>query len=345
MKERNHMKPPFSITNKMLNLVVSITQSVTRLELEKERNLHLRKENRIRSIHSSLAIEKNSLSLEQVTDIINGKHVLGAPKEIHEVQNAYEAYERVFRMNPYAVDDFLNAHALMMKGLVKEYGRFRSGDVGVYDSNGNVIHIGARPQFVQGLIADLFEWAKNDDIPDLIKSCVVHFELEMIHPFSDGNGRMGRLWQNLILSKWQDVFEWIPIETMVYEHQQTYYDMLEIGDKENDSTKFIEFMLEIILETLLRFNQDIRVNDKLSDILSDKVVDKLNDNEKKFFLSIYDYLKENTSITNGQAVELSERPAGTVRRYFVKFVELNVLRSEGENRNRKYFLKEDESRE
>lgn len=333
------MKPIFSVTNRMLNLIVEITQIITRLEIERERNLHLRKENRIRSIHSSLAIEENSLSFEQVTDIINGKRVLGAPKEIREVQNAYEVYELVFKMNPYSIDDFLQAHGLMTKDLVKESGHFRDGDVDVYDHAGNVVHIGARPQFVFKLIQELFEWAMNDTVPDLIKSCVVHFEIEMIHPFSDGNGRLGRLWQNLILSKWQKVFEWIPIETMIYAHQQRYYDMLEIGDKENDSTKFIEFMLEVILETISEFGEE-RTTDKLVDILGDKAIDKLNEKEIEFLKKIYPYLKENKGIANSKAAELSGRPIGTTRRYLLRLVDLGVLKTTGENKNRKYILQD-----
>jgi len=331
------MKPPFSITNNMLNSILEITQKVTRLELGAERNLHLRKENRIRSIHSSLAIENNSLSLRQVADVINGKRVLGKPQEIREVQNAYEAYEAVFKMDPYAVKDFLSAHALMMKDLIREYGSFRSGDVGIYDAAGNVVHIGARPQFVPNLVEELFHWAKTDDTPELIKSCVVHFEIEMIHPFGDGNGRMGRLWQNLILSKWQSVFEWIPIETIVYAYQQKYYDVLETSDKENDSTGFIEFMLEVILETLNSFDEK-STNNKANDILNDKVLDKLNDNEREFFGCIYDYLIENGEIGNSKAVALSGRITGTVRRYLVKLVELGVLKAGGANRNRAYAL-------
>ncbi|MDR1568774.1 MAG: Fic family protein [Streptococcaceae bacterium] len=333
------MKPPFSITNKMLNLIVEITQKVTRLELEQERNLHLRKENRIRSIQSSLAIEKNSLSVEQVTDIINGKRVFGAPKEIREVQNAYEAYELVFKMNPYSIDDFLKAHGLMTKELVKESGQFRGKDVGVYDSDGTLVHLGARPQFVYHLMKELFDWAKQDDIPDLIKSCVVHFEIEMTHPFPDGNGRMGRLWQNLILSKWQRVFEWIPIETIVYEHQAKYYDMLMVGDKENDSTQFIEFMLEVILETILEFD-NIKGQADISKILNDKVLDKMSDKEQQFFIQIYPFLAEVGEIKNGKASEITGRASGTVRRYLVKMTELGIFKVMGANKNRRYVLNE-----
>ena len=321
--------------------MVEITQKTTRLELEKERNLHLRKENRIRSIHSSLAIEKNSLTLEQVTDVINGKRVLGKPQEIKEVQNAYEAYEKIFTFNPWSETDFLAAHQLLMKSLIREEGSFRNGDVGIYDSDGNVVHVGARPQFVPDLIKEIFHWGETDDTPELIKSCVIHFEIEMIHPFSDGNGRMGRLWQNLILSKWQSVFEWIPVETIVCENQQQYYDMLAIGNKENESTRFIEFMLEVILKTLESFGTRKPINklsDKTIDKISDKLIDKLSDNEKVFLNVIYDYLSEQNVIGNAKAVELSGKSAGTVRRHLVKFVDLGILKATGENRNRQYYL-------
>jgi Fic family protein len=235
----------------MLNLIVEITERATRLEVEKERTLRLRKtENRIQSIHSSLAIEQNTLSLAQVTDVIEGKRVLGPPKEIREVQNAYEAYQRAFKLNPYSIDDFLTTHRLMTQDLVRSPGSFRSGDVGIYDGKGNLVHVGARPQFVPELVQNLFNWTKTCDTPELVKSCVVHFELEIIHPFIDGNGRMGRLWQSLILSKWQQIFEWISIETIIYQHQARYYEMLAAGNKANNSTAFVEFMLEVILAAL-----------------------------------------------------------------------------------------------
>ena len=195
------MQVNFQITEKMLGLVHNIAGLLTKYSIEK-RPLLLRKENRIRSIQSSLAIENNSLTLEQVTDIIEGRRVLGPPKDIHEVQNAYEAYERVFSMDPYSVEDFLEAHHLLTHGLVKHPGQFRLSDVGIYDASGRVVHVGARPQFVPSLVEELFSWAKNSDLLALVKSCLVHFELEIIHPFEDGNGRMGRLWQSLILSRW-----------------------------------------------------------------------------------------------------------------------------------------------
>lgn len=246
-------KPPFSITTKMLNLVVEISHKLGTLQLDFERNLHLRKNNRLRSIHASLAIEANSLTLEQVTDIIEGKRVLGHPKDIREVQNAYDAYDEMINYSPYSVRDFLKAHKLLTTDLVKEAGKFRSKDVGIYNTQGQLVHMGARPQFVEQLIKELFAWAKQDETPALIKSSVVHYEIEMIHPFSDGNGRMGRLWQNVILTKWNPMFAWFPIETMVYENQQRYYQMLSLADSNNDSTPFIEFMLEMILDTLEKY--------------------------------------------------------------------------------------------
>lgn len=329
------MIPNFQMTNTMLNLMVDITQTVTRLEISHERQLHLRKENRIRSIHSSLAIEKNSLSLEQVTDVINGKRVLGKPQEIREVQNAYEAYERVFQLNPYDIDDFLLAHHLMTDELITESGQFRSGDVGVFDSQGNVVHVGARPQFVSILIKELFEWAKTSDVPDLIKSCVVHFELEMIHPFADGNGRMGRVWQNLILSQWHPIFEWIPIETIVYQNQQTYYDKLEICNRANDSSAFIEFMLEVIHQTLQEFGSE-----SVEVLVPTEWVNKLSKVQLSFFNQLYPTLIKQGEITSQEACQISGKSLPTVHRHLSVLIELGILSKEGSNRNRRYRLNE-----
>lgn len=211
----------------------------------------MRKDNRIRSIYSSLAIEQNRLTLEQVTAVVNGQRVLGPLQDIREVQNAYEAYERVFALSPYRVEDFLQAHYWLMEGLVKHPGQFRSGDLGVYDSEGHVVHVGARPPFVASLVRELFEWAASSELSPIVVSCIVHFELEMIHPFEDGNGRMGRLWQSLILAQWHPLFEWVPIESVVYEYQQGYYEALTNSNRENDATDFIEYLLQAILESLV----------------------------------------------------------------------------------------------
>ena len=333
-REVRRMQVNFQITEKMLGLVHNIAELLTKYSIEK-RPLLLRKENRIRSIQSSLAIENNSLTLEQVTDIIEGRRVLGPPKDIHEVQNAYEAYERVFSMNPYRVEDFLKAHELLTKELVKHPGQFRLSDVGVYDGSGRVVHIGARPQFVPGLVEELFSWAKNSDLLDLVKSCLVHFELEMIHPFEDGNGRMGRLWQSLILSRWNPLFEWLPIESVIHAHQQGYYDALAISNKENDATVFVEFMLEVILETL----EEVKVQDRIEEENTEYIVlPSLKPKEREVFEQVKAYLEQYGNIGNQQAQELTGLSAATVRRYLSLFVKVGLLTSSGSTKGKLYSL-------
>lgn len=326
-------KPSFTVTNKALNLVVAIAEKMGRLSWEYEQQLHLRKNHRLRSIQSSLAIENNSLSLEQVTDVINGRRVLAPPKEIQEVKNAYEAYEQIPHFSPYEIADFLHAHRLMTQVLIDDAGHFRRGDVGVFDGQGKVVHLGARPDFVPKLMADLFAWAKQDDTPTLIKSCVMHYEIEVIHPFADGNGRMGRLWQTVVLATDNPVFAWLPIETMVYEHQADYYQTLATADAAGDSTVFIEFMLSIILQTIEDYaNQTM--SDKMSDILSDKISDK----EQAAYQKIADYLQHHTTISNKQAQQLLEKSPSAVRRYLKTMVENGLLQAIGKNKARVYQL-------
>ena len=328
-RERILMTPHYRITEKILNLVQEISEKSTQLSFEK-RELHLRKENRIRSIQSSLAIENNSLTIEQVTDIIEGKRVLGPQKDIHEVQNAYEAYEQVFKMDPYEINDFLLAHYLLMQGLVKLPGKFRLGDVGIYDSNGRVVHIGARAQFVGALVQELFDWGKNSKISPIVKSCVIHFELEIIHPFEDGNGRMGRLWQSLILSKWNSLFEWLPIESVIYNHQQGYYDALSKSNRENDATYFIEFMLQAILQTLESYGET-------ASVVEDFVI-HLTVKEKEYYRVLETYLKVHQSVSAYQAQELLGMSGASVRRYLKKYVEIGLLKKTGTTKNRLYYL-------
>ena len=328
------MEPNFQITEKILRLVHNIAELLMKYSIER-RPLLLRKENRIRSIQSSLAIENNSLTLEQVTDIIEGRRVLGPPKDIHEVQNAYEAYERVFSMDPYRVEDLLEAHRLLTQGLVKYPGQFRLRDVGVYDASGRVVHIGARPQFVPSLVEELFSWAKNSDLLDLVKSCLLHFELEMIHPFEDGNGRMGRLWQSLILSRWNPLFEWLPIESVIHTHQQGYYDSLAISNQANDATVFVEFMLEVILETL----EEVKVSDRIEEEKAEYVVlPALKPKEREVFEQVKAYLEQYGNIGNQQAQELTGLSAATVRRYLSLFVKVGLLTASGSTKGKLYSL-------
>ena len=215
-------KPPFHMTDKMTFLIAEISEQVGRITVLQEVTIspHLRRKNRIRTIHSSLAIEHNSLSLEQVTAILDGKRILGNPNEIKEVQNAYEAYELMLRLDPSSVDDLLKAHKLMMNGLVPEH------------------------------IHNLFAWYRQAELHPLIKSAVFHYEFEFIHPFADGNGRMGRMWHSLLLGKWKELFFWLPIEELIQSRQKEYYDALGAADRQADSAGFVELMLEIIRDSL-----------------------------------------------------------------------------------------------
>lgn len=244
-------KPPFHTTDRITNLVAAISEQIGRIKVLSHSNLnpHLRKENRIRTIHSSLAIEQNSLSLEQVTAIVDGKRVLGNPNEIREVRNAYDTYNMMLSLDPYAVKDLLKAHRMMMEGLIPENGRFRSGGVGVFAGD-VVVHMAPPARLVPGEIQDLFEWYKTSEMHPLIRSSIFHYEFEFIHPFADGNGRMGRMWHSLLLGKWNEIFYWLPMEELIRSRQQEYYNALGASNREPDSSAFVELMLEIILDTL-----------------------------------------------------------------------------------------------
>jgi Fic family protein len=247
-----YKEPPYTITVKAADYLAKIVESVTRLEFGTgfKRDIKLHRKNRVRSVHSSLAIEGNTLTLGEVTAVIEGKFIAGRQSEIKEVKNAYEAYDKIMTFDPYAVSDFLKAHKLMTYGLVEESGRFRNGDVGVFDGD-VVVHVGARPQFVPQLIEDLFEWAKETELHPVLKSAILHYEIETIHPFADGNGRMGRLWQTLLLAKWNEIFAWIPMETVVHEMRPQYYQTLHDAQRTNDSGAFVEFALSAILDTIV----------------------------------------------------------------------------------------------
>lgn len=243
--------PPFHMTDQITNLVSGISEEIGRITVLSHGSLnpHLRKENRIKTIHSSLAIEHNSLSLEQVTAILNGKRILGNPNEIREVQNAYETYEMMLSLNPLSIEDLLKAHRLMMQGLIPENGRFRSGGVGVFDGQ-RLIHMAPPAVLVPGQIEDLLSWYASSSMHPLIKSAVFHYEFEFIHPFADGNGRMGRMWHSLLLGQWKDLFYWLPIEELIRTRQDAYYQALREADLHGESHAFAEFMLQIIEDTL-----------------------------------------------------------------------------------------------
>lgn len=264
-------QPPFHMTDRMVALLAEISEQVGRITVLEERTFspHLRRENRIRTIHSSLAIEHNSLSLDQVTAILDGKRVLGNPNEIREVQNAYETYEMMLQLNPNSVEDLLTAHRLMMQGLVPENGRFRTGGVGVFDGD-KLIHMAPPAEFVPQQIQDLFSWYADSEMHPLIKSAIFHYEFECIHPFQDGNGRMGRMWHSLLLGQWKELFFWLPVEELIQSRQKEYYDALGAADKMADSAVLVELMLEIICDTL----KDMVVLDRSTDQETDQVTDQ-----------------------------------------------------------------------
>lgn len=244
--------PPFDITEEMLNLTVAISEKLGRLtDLHNlDRLPRLRRVNRLKSIQSSLAIENNTLSLQQVTDVINGKRVLGPQDDVLAARNAFEAYKQLDDVDPYNINDLLRVHGIMMGGLVNGAGALRISGVGVFGSDGRVIHVAPPAQSVSTLLSELFGWLRESKVNMLIKSCVFHYEFEFIHPFNDGNGRMGRLWQTALLSNWKPIFQWIPIESIIKDNQQDYYDTIRKSTSQGKSNCFVEFMLNAIYNAI-----------------------------------------------------------------------------------------------
>ena len=266
--------PPYEITDEMLELVSEIMENLGKLSgvNELEKLPRLRRVSRIKSIHSSLAIENNTLSIEQVTDVINGKRVLAPQKDIEEVHNAFNAYEKLSEINPYSIDDLLKIHDIMMNGLVKEAGRLRSGQVGVYNQDGKVVHLAPPADFVPQQLGQLFDWVKNSNSNMLIKSSVFHYEFEFIHPFNDGNGRTGRLWQTALLASWKPIFAWIPIESIIKDNQEDYYNAITLSTSQGKSNIFIEFMLDVINKAIKDIITDTRnhynhINNQITELM------------------------------------------------------------------------------
>ncbi|MBO4636947.1 MAG: Fic family protein [Clostridiales bacterium] len=316
--------PPFKMSEEITNLVIEIAELTGKMTVSEQltKNPKLRRENRIRSIHSSLAIEQNSLTIDQVSDVIDGKKVLGPPQDIREVKNAFEAYEILSKLNPYSVKDLLKAHKIMMTGLVKEAGVFRSKGVGVYAGD-QLIHAGTPADYVPELIGQLFEWLKKAKLHPLVKSCIFHYEFEFIHPFSDGNGRTGRLWHTLILAKWKEFFLWIPIETLIHERQDDYYRAINASNTAGESTEFVKFMLELIRDLLK----------KLADGRSYR-------GEKTTEDRVLDILRENGNLSAaaiGERLGLSLRQ---IQRVLKNLKDDGIIEYIGANRNGYYKIRE-----
>lgn len=315
--------PPFEITSKIIELISKISEKLGEIISIQNNPLHiqLRKENRIKTIHSSLAIENNSLTLEQITAIINGKRVLGNPNEIKEVKNSIQAYDLLLSLNPYDENDLLKAHKLMMQDLVSNSGKYRVDGVGIFDGE-KVVHVAPQAKRVPELMANLFEWLKTSDIHPLIKSCVFHYEFEFIHPFQDGNGRLGRLWQTVILKEWKEIFAWLPVETLIKENQKEYYNVLGVSDRVANSTKFIEFMLSTILNTI----EEIIQTEKKVTV---KVTVKVTLNQKK----ILEVIKNNPQITQEELANVIGLTRKSINSNMKKLQENGLLKRIGADKN------------
>lgn len=306
--------PPFEITNEILASVAEIAELVGQFNVTQGLSASptLRRANRIRTIYSSLAIEQNTLSLEQVTAVINGKRVVAPPKDIAEVKNAYEIYDMLDSLNPYSVDDLLTAHAVLTKGLISESGCFRSGSVGVADNRGNILHFGTLASYVPSLVCELLNWVESSDVHMLIKSCVFHYELELIHPFADGNGRIGRLWHTLLLTQWKPLFAWLPVESIIHDRQAEYYRAINRSNDAGESTAFIVFMLSAIKEALSEA------------ALTDELSAKYGADELRF-AQIQRFLRRNDVISNADVRQMFNVSAATATRILAKLTAADRL--------------------
>ena len=323
-------KPPFTITNAILKYVASISEKLGKLNAVQglENKPHLRKNNRIKSIHASLKIEANSLSLGQVRDVINGKLVLGEQKEIQEVKNAYAAYEKLSEIDPYSINDLKHYHGIMTRYLVDEAGEFRSSEEGVF-SGERCIFMAPPARLVPQLMSNLFVWMKSakDDVHPLILSSIFHYEFVFIHPFTDGNGRMARLWHTAMLAKWKPILEYIPIESQIEKFQEEYYDAISKCHMEGAATIFIEFMLFQI--------------DKILDEVSAQIT---GDNEQlpehiQRLLSIMEYDVAYTGKALMEKLGLKSKE-GFRRNYLIPAIEMKLIRmtvpEQPRNRNQRY---------
>ena len=317
--------PPYHITTKAINLIAEISEKVGMLTAFSDNPLHveLRKKNRIKTIQSSLAIENNSLNIDQITAIVEGKRILGPQKDILEVKNAVNAYDILMELNPYKEKDMLKAHRLMMADLVTASGKYRTSGVGIFNGK-EVIHVAPPAQRVPLLMSELFEWLKKSKEHPLVKSCVFHYEFEYIHPFEDGNGRTGRRWQTVIQKKWKPVFAWIPVETLVKKHQQAYYNAFNVSNSNADSTVFIDFMLTLI-------------NDSISEILDKqdekkvtvKVTAKVTVNQQK----IINALKDNPFVTQAELSKIVGITEKSIKSNMKKLQQNHLISRIGADKN------------
>jgi len=326
--------PPYTITPKILHLIADISENLGRLsvELEQSTNLRLRRVNRIRTIQGSLAIEGNTLTEQQITAILDGKPVIAPPREIQEARNALLAYEQLDQWQASNEEHLLDAHQLLMKGLIDKAGVYRHKGVGVMQGD-QVIHMTPPANRVGVLMADLLSWLQTTPDHALIKSCVFHYEFEFIHPFIDGNGRMGRLWQTLILSQWNPLFVHIPVESMVYSQQEAYYQALNESTLRTDSAPFIEFMLSTILEACHSTPQEApQVTPQVLNLLNNlkgemsrkQLQQDLTLKDRKSFRERY----LSPALSDGLiAMTLPDKPKSSLQKYFLTALGQQLLKA------------------
>lgn len=321
-------EPPFSLNNKILRLVADISNAVGRLSVEFEQSqLRLRKINRMRTIQGSLAIEGNTLSEEQITAMLEGKRVIAPPKEAQEAHNAIAVYEQLESWHASQEADLLAAHKAFMLGLVPEAGQYRSGGVGVM-SGSQVVHMAPQAGRVPGLMTDLLAWVTKTDAHALIVSCVFHYEFEFIHPFADGNGRMGRLWQTLLLASWEPVFANIPVESLVYQNQESYYRAIRESTALGECTPFIEFMLQMIADTVAELSTG--TTDGVNGGVNGGVNDEVNQLKLPALqIKILEILKAAPQTTVQQLVEATGKSTRTIERHLKALRENNLLERVG----------------
>lgn len=327
-------KPPYTLTSKILKLVSEIVENIALLNNTKLSSniLKLRKKNRIKTITGTLQIEGNTLSVEQVTAILEGRPVIGTIREIEEVRGAIEAYDRLEKYDPKSEKDLLKAHKLLMHRLLTKAGSYRSTNVGV-GGKGGVTHIAPPHDNVPKLMNELFEWLGSSDEHPLVASCVFHYEFEFIHPFIDGNGRIGRLWQSVILSNYKSIFSVLPIENVVRENQKGYYTALEKSGSLGESTPFVEFMLDVILKTVKKaILEDKKVGKKVGDMVGDD----LSENQEK----ILEYIRQNPKISASELSILVGISQRKIEENIKKLKTANILKRVGSPKSGHWVIEE-----
>lgn len=356
-------KPPFTMSDAIVDLVSHASYELGRASvmMQGDHSVHLRRQNRIRTVHSSLAIEHNTLTLGQVTAILDGKRVLGDPREIREVKNAFDAYDLLVDTDPMSVKALLAVHRAMMDDLAGEAGMFRTQGVGIFDGD-QLVHMAPPAEFVAGQIGDLIAWYGGSTLPPLVKSAVFHYEFEFIHPFQDGNGRIGRFWHTALLGRWNPVFYWLPVEELIQKNQQGYYDALGTADRRADSLGFVEFMLGLFVDALkeagsasehtagVSASEDTKASKHAPDILAElgrtwpELADVLQ-NLSKPDRQVLSYLHEHGLSRPAEISSELQIPSRSLQRINGHLTELGLVQAQGKSSGRRYSIKRRANRE